>query len=148
MYQYDLNLLLTQTFNPPNVQTISLNKISQMKGKYIQLVIMIVSTFQLEVKFLKKDIEQLVTQYDRDKQLRKANEQSYLEIEDQYEKERTEMTVKLDSLSSIVKMLELKARNYSDQITRLEDKEAEMKKEYSKLRLARILFPSKITLQL
>ena len=119
-----------------------------MKGKYIQLVIMIVSTFQLEVKFLKKDIEQLVTQYDRDKQLRKANEQSYLEIEDQYEKERTEMTVKLDSLSSIVKMLELKARNYSDQITRLEDKEAEMKKEYSKLRLARILFPSKITLQL
>merc|ERR1719234_2728988 len=36
-------------------------------------------------------------------------------------------------MSSIVKMFELKAKNSTDQITRLEDKEAEMKKEYSKL---------------
>merc|ERR1712083_178732 len=47
--------------------------------------------------------------------------------------ERKEMAVKIDSMSSIVKMFELKAKNSTDQITRLEDKEAEMKKEYSKL---------------
>ena len=89
--------------------------------------------FQVEVELLKEDNEQLVTQYEREKQLRKANEQRNLEIEDQYEGERKEMGVKIDSMSSIVKMFELKAKNSTDQITRLEDKEAEMKKEYSKL---------------
>ena len=89
--------------------------------------------FQVEVELLKEDNEQLVTQYEREKQLRKANEQRNLEIEDQYEGERKEMAVKIDSMSSIVKMFELKAKNSTDQITRLEDKEAEMKKEYSKL---------------
>ena len=74
-----------------------------------------------------------MTQYEREKQLRKTNEHRNLEIEDQYEGERKEMTVKLDSLGSIVKMFELKAKNSTDQITRLEDKDAEMKKEYSKL---------------
>ena len=88
---------------------------------------------KVEVELLKEDNEQLVTQYEREKQLRKANETRNLEIEDQYEGERKEMTVKMDSLSSIVKMFELKAKNSTDQITRLEDKEAEMKKEYSKL---------------
>ena len=87
----------------------------------------------MEVELLKEDNEQLVTQYEREKQLRKANEQRNLEIEDQYEGERKEMAVKIDSMSSIVKMFELKAKNSTDQITRLEDKEAEMKKEYSKL---------------
>ena len=85
------------------------------------------------MELLKEDNEQLVTQYEREKQLRKANEQRNLEIEDQYEGERKEMAVKIDSMSSIVKMFELKAKNSTDQITRLEDKEAEMKKEYSKL---------------
>merc|ERR1719264_1354774 len=91
------------------------------------------SEFEVEVELLKEDNEQLVTQYEREKQLRKANEQRNLEIEDQYEGERKEMGVKIDSMSSIVKMFELKAKNSTDQITRLEDKEAEMKKEYSKL---------------
>jgi len=91
------------------------------------------SEFEVEVELLKEDNEQLVTQYEREKQLRKANEQRNLEIEDQYEGERKEMAVKIDSMSSIVKMFELKAKNSTDQITRLEDKESEMKKEYSKL---------------
>jgi chemotaxis regulatin CheY-phosphate phosphatase CheZ len=87
----------------------------------------------VEVELLKEDNEQLVTQYEREKQLRKANEHRNLEIEDQYESERKELTVKMDSLGSIVKMFELKAKNSTDQISRLEDKETEMKKEYSKL---------------
>ena len=54
-------------------------------------------------------------------------------MEDHHEAERKELNVKMDSLSSIVKMFELKSKNSQDQITRLEDKETEMKKEYSKL---------------
>ena len=88
---------------------------------------------EVEVELLKEDNEQLVTQYEREKQLRKCSDQRNLEVEDHHEAERKELTVKLDSLGSIVKMFELKSKNSQDQITRLEDKETEMKKEYSKL---------------
>ena len=88
---------------------------------------------EVEVELLKEDNEQLVTQYEREKQLRKCSEQRNLEFEDHHEVERKELTVKVESLSSIVKMFELKSKNSQDQISRLEDKEAEMKKEYSKL---------------
>ena len=88
---------------------------------------------EVEVELLKEDNEQLVNQYEREKQLRKCSEQRNLEVEDHHEAERKELNVKMDSLSSIVKMFELKSKNSQDQITRLEDKETEMKKEYSKL---------------
>ena len=88
---------------------------------------------EVEVELLKEDNEQLVTQYEREKQLRKCSEQRNLEVEDHHEAERKELNVKMDSLSSIVKMFELKSKTSQDQITRLEDKETEMKKEYSKL---------------
>jgi len=88
---------------------------------------------EVEVELLKEDNEQLVTQYEREKQLRKCSEQKNLEIEDHFEGERKELNIKLDSLSSILKMFELKAKNSQDQIGRLEDKENEMKKEYNKL---------------
>ena len=85
------------------------------------------------MELLKEDNEQLVTQYEREKQLRKCSEQRNLEFEDHHEAERKELNLKVESLSSIVKMFELKSKNSQDQITRLEDKETEMKKEYSKL---------------
>jgi len=88
---------------------------------------------EVEVELLKEDNEQLVTQYEREKQLRKCTEQRNLETEDQNEGERKELNVKIESLGSIVKMFELKAKNSQDQITRLEDKEAEQKREYTKL---------------
>ena len=65
--------------------------------------------------------------------IRKCSEQRNLEFEDHHEAERKELNLKVESLSSIVKMFELKSKNSQDQITRLEDKETEMKKEYSKL---------------
>lgn len=40
---------------------------------------------------------------------------------------------KLQSLESIVKIFEIKARNASDHVTRLEEKESEMKTEYKRL---------------
>ena len=43
---------------------------------------------EVEVELLKEDNEQLVTQYEREKQLRKCSEQKVLEFEDSFEGER------------------------------------------------------------
>lgn len=67
------------------------------------------------MELLKEDNEQLVTQYEREKQLRKTSEKKLIEVEDQFEGERKENSVKIDSLTSIVKMFELKAKNSQDQ---------------------------------
>ena len=103
----------------------------------------------------------MVTQYEREKQLRKSAEQRSIEIEDNFDGEKKETAVKIESLTSIVKMFELKAKNSQDQseytlhkeirkcarttstmmtlhifcvsVARLDDKENEMKKEYQKL---------------
>ena len=69
---------------------------------------------EVEVELLKEDNEQLVTQYEREKQLRKGSDQKLLELEDAYEAERKESGVKVASLTSIVKMFELKGKNSQD----------------------------------
>ncbi|XP_041356753.1 C-Jun-amino-terminal kinase-interacting protein 4-like isoform X9 [Gigantopelta aegis] len=88
---------------------------------------------EVEIELLRDDNEQLLTQYEREKQLRKAAEQKYLEMEDSVEGEKKDLQEKIESLESIVRMLELKSKNAADHVSRLEEKEAEMKKEYSKL---------------
>lgn len=93
---------------------------------------------EVELELLREDNEQLVTQYEREKQLRKSGDQVFqysvalflynilwnlfiffsfqklLEIEDALEDERKDLTEKIESLESIVRMLELKAKNSSD----------------------------------
>ncbi|XP_013384858.1 C-Jun-amino-terminal kinase-interacting protein 4 isoform X1 [Lingula anatina] len=88
---------------------------------------------EVELELLRDDNEQLLTQYEREKQLRKQADQKYLEIEDVNETERKALQDKVESLESIVKMFELKAKNNQDHLSRLEEKEAESKKEYNKL---------------
>ncbi|CAL8081776.1 unnamed protein product [Orchesella dallaii] len=88
---------------------------------------------EVEVELLREDNEQLVTQYEREKALRKTTEQKLLEIEDQSEEQIKDLSGKIESLEAILRMLELKAKNAADHVSRLEDKEAEMKKEYAKL---------------
>ncbi|KAL6431872.1 hypothetical protein ACFW04_007373 [Cataglyphis niger] len=88
---------------------------------------------EVELELLREDNEQLVTQYEREKQLRKASDQKLLELEDITEDERKELLSKIDSLESIVRMLELKTKNSHDHVGRLEEKEAELKREYSRL---------------
>ncbi|XP_046390896.1 JNK-interacting protein 3 isoform X4 [Ischnura elegans] len=88
---------------------------------------------EVELELLREDNEQLVTQYEREKQLRKASEQKLLEIEDVAEDDRKNLHSKIESLESIVRMLELKGKNSSDHVSRLEERESEMKKEYGKL---------------
>ncbi len=70
---------------------------------------------EVECELLKEDNEQLVTQYEREKQLRKSSEGRLMEVEDAAEGERKEASVKMESLTSIVKMFELKAKNTQDQ---------------------------------
>lgn len=88
---------------------------------------------EVEVELLREDNEQLVTQYEREKQLRKASEQKLLELEDGMEEEKKKCQSRVETLESIVRMLELKNRNSSDHATRMEDKSEEIKKEYGKL---------------
>ncbi|XP_016843465.1 JNK-interacting protein 3 isoform X2 [Nasonia vitripennis] len=103
---------------------------------------------EVELELLREDNEQLVTQYEREKQLRKTSDQKLLELEDAAEDERKELVSKIDSLESIVRMLELKTKNSHDHgtnvnvnssqrktphIVRLEEKESELKREYSRL---------------
>jgi len=65
---------------------------------------------EVENELLKEDNEQLVTQYEREKQLRRAAETKLLELEDLSEEEHKGLQAKVESLESIVRMLELKAK--------------------------------------
>ncbi|XP_055619089.1 JNK-interacting protein 3 isoform X2 [Toxorhynchites rutilus septentrionalis] len=87
----------------------------------------------VELELLREDNEQLVTQYEREKNARKQAEQKLLETEDLAEQENKELSCRLESLESIVRMLELKHKNSMDHSSRLEERESELKKEYSKL---------------
>ncbi|XP_067142763.1 C-Jun-amino-terminal kinase-interacting protein 4-like isoform X4 [Centruroides vittatus] len=88
---------------------------------------------EVELELLREDNEQLVTQFEREKQLRKTSDQKLLEMEYGQDDDKLELQSKVESLESIVRMLELKSRNATDHATRLEEKESEMKTEYSKL---------------
>ncbi|XP_070197091.1 C-Jun-amino-terminal kinase-interacting protein 4-like isoform X2 [Littorina saxatilis] len=102
--------------------------LESLDGAYVEK-----SELDVEIELLREDNEQLLTQYEREKQLRKAAEQKYLEMEDAVEGEKKDLEDKVESLESIVRMLELKSKNAADHVSRLEEKESEMKKEYTKL---------------
>ncbi|XP_017338929.1 C-Jun-amino-terminal kinase-interacting protein 4 isoform X3 [Ictalurus punctatus] len=88
---------------------------------------------EVELELLKEDNEQLVTQYEREKALRKGVEERYMEIEDLQDQERKELQSKVTTLEGLTRQLELKTKNYADQIGRVEEREAELKKEYNAL---------------
>lgn len=87
----------------------------------------------VELELLREDNEQLVTQYEREKVARKNSEQKLLEFEDASEGERKEFLARQEALESIARMLELKHKNSMEHAGRLEEREAELKKEYAKL---------------
>ncbi|GMR39845.1 hypothetical protein PMAYCL1PPCAC_10040 [Pristionchus mayeri] len=87
----------------------------------------------VDLEMLKEDNEQLITQYEREKQLRKAQDNKYIEIEDGLIGERKELETKIESLESIMRMLELKAKNATDHSSRLEEREADQKAEFERL---------------
>ncbi|XP_055893342.1 C-Jun-amino-terminal kinase-interacting protein 3-like isoform X3 [Biomphalaria glabrata] len=87
----------------------------------------------VEIELLREDNEQLLTQYEREKQLRKGAEQKFLEMEDTIEGIKKELEDKVETLESILRMSEIKAKNSADHVSRLEEKEQETKNEYNKL---------------
>ncbi|KAL3274958.1 hypothetical protein HHI36_019734 [Cryptolaemus montrouzieri] len=87
----------------------------------------------VELELLREDNEQLVTQYEREKSARKTAEQKLLEFEDAAEGEKKELDTRLESLESIVRMLELKHKNSLEHAARLEEREGDLKKEFAKL---------------
>uniref|UniRef100_A0A673MRU3 C-Jun-amino-terminal kinase-interacting protein 4 n=1 Tax=Sinocyclocheilus rhinocerous TaxID=307959 RepID=A0A673MRU3_9TELE len=90
---------------------------------------------EVELELLKEDNEQLITQYEREKALRKHTEEKFIEFEDSQEQEKKDLQNHLESLASHSRQLELKIKNYADQISRLEEREAELKREYNSLHL-------------
>ncbi|XP_073698951.1 sperm associated antigen 9a [Garra rufa] len=90
---------------------------------------------EVELELLKEDNEQLITQYEREKALRKHAEERFIEFEDSQEQEKKDLQNHLESLSSHSRHLELKIKNYADQISRLEERESELKREYNSLHL-------------
>ncbi|KAG7236443.1 hypothetical protein INR49_000921 [Caranx melampygus] len=136
---------------------------------------------EVELELLKEDNEQLVTQYEREKALRKHAEEvgsstrrgcvlspvvsveegsrgwpgtdhlpadtfnpgleedllsvRYIALEDSQDGEKKDLQGRLVMLESHSRHLELKTKNYADQISRLEEREADLKKEYNALHL-------------
>ncbi|XP_058845895.1 C-Jun-amino-terminal kinase-interacting protein 4-like isoform X3 [Acipenser ruthenus] len=90
---------------------------------------------EVELELLKEDNEQLMTQYEREKALRKQAEEKFIEFEDSQEQEKKDLQGQVESLESRSRQLEHKAKNYADQISRLDEREAELKKEYNSLHL-------------
>uniref|UniRef100_A0A6Q2XGI4 C-Jun-amino-terminal kinase-interacting protein 3 n=1 Tax=Esox lucius TaxID=8010 RepID=A0A6Q2XGI4_ESOLU len=88
---------------------------------------------EVELELLKEDNEQLITQYEREKALRKQAEEKFIEFEDALEADKKDLQNHVEILELQGKQLELKTKNYSDQIMRLEERESDMKKEYNAL---------------
>ncbi|XP_036408970.1 C-Jun-amino-terminal kinase-interacting protein 3 isoform X3 [Megalops cyprinoides] len=88
---------------------------------------------EVELELLKEDNEQLITQYEREKALRKQAEEKFIEFEDVLEAEKKELQVQVEILELQTKQMELKTKNYADQISRLEERESEMKRDYNVL---------------
>ncbi|XP_067286848.1 C-Jun-amino-terminal kinase-interacting protein 4 isoform X2 [Pseudorasbora parva] len=88
---------------------------------------------EVELELLKEDNEQLITQYEREKALRKSVEERYIECEDSQEQEKKDLQNRVQLLEAQTRQMELKTKNYADQIGRLEEREAELKKEYNAL---------------
>ncbi|XP_053298499.1 sperm associated antigen 9a isoform X2 [Pleuronectes platessa] len=88
---------------------------------------------EVELELLKEDNEQLITQYEREKALRKHAEEKFIEFEDTHEQEKKDLQNHVDRRESHSRQLELKIKNYADQIGRLEERELEIKKEYNSL---------------
>ncbi|XP_031422994.1 C-Jun-amino-terminal kinase-interacting protein 3 isoform X9 [Clupea harengus] len=88
---------------------------------------------EVELELLKEDNEQLITQYEREKALRKQAEEKFIEFEDALEAEKKDLQRQVEFLELQGKQLELKSKNYADQLSRLEEREADMKKEYNAL---------------
>lgn len=88
---------------------------------------------QVELELMKDDNDQLMSTYEKEKQIKKKLEQQLFEYEFHSDEEKQKLNQKISSLESIVKMLELKSKNSNDSVARLEDEKNELKNEFNNL---------------
>ena len=74
-----------------------------------------------------------MTQYEREKQLRREAEEKYLEAEDSSDGEKVKLQDKMETMESLIRMLELKNKNFTEQVSRMEEKDSDVQKEFKKL---------------
>lgn len=70
---------------------------------------------QVELELCKDDNEQLVVMFEKEKAAKRISDKKLIESEFAYEEERQQYQQKIESLDGVVKMMELKAKNASDQ---------------------------------
>ncbi|XP_016318823.1 C-Jun-amino-terminal kinase-interacting protein 4-like [Sinocyclocheilus anshuiensis] len=88
---------------------------------------------EVELELLKEDNEQLITQYEREKALRKHTEEKFIEFEDSQDQEKKDLQNHLESLESTIMIFVIIVQPYF--YIRLEEREAELKREYNSLHL-------------
>ncbi|KAF7232622.1 hypothetical protein EG68_09685 [Paragonimus skrjabini miyazakii] len=89
---------------------------------------------KLQVAVLEEDNRHLHSEYEREKNGRKTAETKLLRVEDEFDEERKLHVTKQTELESNARVLELKLKNLSDQLSRLEENEHEMNRQYQCLR--------------
>ncbi|KAI6235522.1 hypothetical protein M3Y95_00060500 [Aphelenchoides besseyi] len=87
----------------------------------------------VDIEMLKEENEQLLNQYERERQMRKSQDQKFLEQEEMLTDQNRELETKVESIEGSMRMLELKLRNANDHLQRFEEREVEQKSEFEKL---------------
>lgn len=69
---------------------------------------------QVELELMKDDNEQAISAFEKEKQVKKKLEQQLFEYEFHSDEEKQKLIQKINSLESLVKMMEVKSRNAHD----------------------------------
>lgn len=68
----------------------------------------------VDLEMLKEENEQLLNQYERERQMRKGQEQKYIEQEEMLMDQNRDLETKIETIEASNRMLELKSRNAND----------------------------------
>ncbi|KAF6776179.1 hypothetical protein AHF37_04631 [Paragonimus kellicotti] len=91
------------------------------------------SAYQVEVDQLREQCSFMTGELDREKERRKQSELRLLQAEDAFEEEKKSNESKIEALTTTCRHAELRFQNVKDQVTRLEAKEADWKRESTQL---------------
>ena len=69
---------------------------------------------QVELELMKDDNDQLISAFEKEKQIKKKLEQQLFEYEFHSDEDKQKLNQKINSLESIVKMMEMKSKNAND----------------------------------
>ncbi|CAL8097577.1 unnamed protein product [Calicophoron daubneyi] len=85
---------------------------------------------QLNLAVMKEDHRLLITEYDKEKSFRKTAEAKAIRLEDELEEVKKQCSAKQAELESTARVNELKLKNLHEQISRFDEREAELVRNY------------------